>query len=558
MMILLLACAEYKAPLSLDTLWVGTTAPNRGHLVAELQDSRGLTVTDWTEDELSLLIDGDEIAAEVRGWGDRDVLQKTIILLDLSDGASIGPLKAAARTVIEQVEGEIALVGYAGEVEVFRSLTLDKDSLRTSLDELDILGATTNTNQALIEVLDDWDEDMDPSTGGVRGAVLVISNGGDGPDTIGLSDVREAAEGRPIISIGIGTNLEGFASHGSFRARDDEALPDTVDEALAALAASREGLMWLSWCGGGDQADLTFRRGRLRGSLLETVGGTGLSETAAWGQVTDLPEPIEAHHSRVVGEHLYVGGGDWDGNIFYARQLDGGLLGHFREGPAVPVPGSETRFGSWNDQLVAINGDKAWLLPLDEDGAPTEWEEMPSPLYANTIREADGVLYSISRQHVYVWDGSAWAQSAEIPDDGLDGYVGATIADGRIAVVGAWRAEATAPWESRGWSVSKDSLDDWEMLPSFPHYMGYFSTTDGEGSEVLVFPGSDADALDVLRLDGESWVVAGSLAIARDYYSTAFGPDGLLYLHGGRVEGAKITTGYISRIQGGELSLTCP
>jgi hypothetical protein len=558
MMLLLLACADYNGPLSLDPLWVGTTAPNRGHVVAELVDSEGRPVADWTPDELTLEVDGNEVDATFGGWADRDVGERTIILLDLSDGADIGALKAAARMVIEQVDGEIALVGYASELEIYRNLTNDKDALRLALDEVGILGATTDTNQALLDVFGLWEEELDPATGGVRGAVLLISDGGTGPDAVGDGEVKEAADGRPIITIGIGENLSGLATHGSFRARDADALPDTVTEALDYLFASREGLLHVTWCGSGDQAELTFNRGRLKGSLLENLNGTGLGDSAPWGQVTDLPEPIQSHHARVVGDHLYIGGGDWEGNIFYARVLETGLLGQFREGSPVPDPGSETRFGSWNNQLVAINGDKAWVLPLADDGSPGEWEDLESPLYANVIREHEGTLYSVSRQHVYRYDGDGWTQSAEVPDGGLDGYIGATVSEGNMVVVGGWRGSPNDPWQTRAFSMPLSSMDAWTELPPLPHYMGFFMTADGDGTDVLVFPGADADALDILTFDGSDWVTAGAVALGRDYYSTAVAPDGTLYLHGGKVEGEKTTTGYLSRLDQGELALTCP
>ncbi len=556
-LLLLLSCAEYKAPISMDALFAGATAPNRGHLVLELQDADGFVVTDALAEEFTLEVDGVEVTPDFHRWEDRDVLQKTVVLIDLSDGAGIGPLKVAARTVIEQVDGPIELVGYASGTEVFRSFTDDREALRLALDELEILGPTTDTNQALLDVLDDWEDDLDPASGGVRGAVLLISNGGEGPDAVTVAQVKEAAAGRPIIAVGIGTRLDSVATHGSFRARTEEDLPEALDEALMALSATREGLIWLSWCEAGDQAEVSFKRGRLRGSTLETLGGGTLTASAPWGQATSLPEPIQAHHARVVEGYLYVGGGDWDGNIFYARQLEGGLLGHFRSGPAVPVAGSETRFGSHDGDLVAINGDKAWRLPLQE-GVPTEWEDLPSPLYSNAIREAEGELFSLSRKKVYRLDGDSWTESADIPEGGLDGSVGGTIVDGRVVLVGAWREDPTSDWQTRGWSVSVDSLDDWTALPPFPHFMGTFSTTDGDGAEVLVFPGSDADSLEVLRLDGAGWAVAGSLAVARDYFSTAVSPDGLLYLHGGRVDGEKTTTASVSRIQDGALELTCP
>ena len=553
MLLLLLACAEYKTPLSMDPLWVGTTAPDRGHVVAEITDSSGRTVDDWTVDELELLVDGEAVDATFGAWSDDDIAERTIVLLDLSDGADIGALKAAARTAIEQTDGRIALAGYATEVTVFHNLTDDKEALRAALDELEILGSATDTNQALLDVLDLWEDTLDPTTGGVRGAVLYITDGGDGPEAVGDGEVVDYAAGRPIIGVGIGTTA--LATHGQVRVGSAEDLPDAMTEALDLLQASRQGLIHVSWCGGGEQAELTFKRGRMRASLLENTGGGGASSTAMWGQVTDLPEPVQNHSARIIGDVLVIGGGDWEGGIFTARILDGGLLGHFREGPPIPDPGSETRFGSWDGRVVAINGDKAWTHEIGSD----QWEDLESPLYANVIREHEGTLFSVSRQHLYRYDGDGWTQSGPVPDNGLDGYVGATISDGRLVLVGGYRADATQPWQTRAFSVSlTGAMDDWTELPPLPHYMGSFVVADGDGSQVLVFPGSDAESQDVMRLDGGGWTAAGSLSVPRDYFSTAIGSDGRVYLHGGKVEGDKTQSGNVSALDGnGDLVLTC-
>ena len=100
------SAAEYKTPLSMDPLWVGTTAPDRGHVVAEITDSSGRTVDDWTVDELELLVDGEAVDATFGAWSDDDIAERTIVLLDLSDGADIGALgeDAAAETGEDRYE----------------------------------------------------------------------------------------------------------------------------------------------------------------------------------------------------------------------------------------------------------------------------------------------------------------------------------------------------------------------------------------------------------------------------------------------------------------------
>ena len=63
-----------------------------------------------------------------------------------------------------------------------------------------------------------------------------------------------------------------------------------------------------------------------------------------------------------------------------------------------------------------------------------------------------------------------------------------------------------------------------------------------------------------IRIDGGDFVTlaAGSLSVPRDYFSTAIGSDGRVYLHGGKVEGDKTQSGNVSALDGnGDLVLTC-
>jgi len=568
MFLLLLACnADYKGPVSAKGLWAGASAPNRAHTLVDLVDANGRGVP-WTGNDLTTSVNGAEVLPRYRGFDQLDATQAVVLMVDvaLEDPSQINAIKTFAKRLADDLDDQhtFTLVGFDEDTEVLRAETTDPDKITAAIDELTAESGPTNRNGSLVELFEDLDEQLQPGEPLKRHAVILISDGGDAVDDTTLQAVLDARGEVALIGVGLGTDHDDVATHGSWKIKEAADLPDLAVDVLAALAEAREGLVWATWCN--DEADgahiveLNFERDRLKGSWEDSVE---LVNTAAtWGDTSALPVYLQTHHARVWNGRIYVGGGDEDGSTYWAPLLDDGRVGRWRDGPRLDS-GEETRFHAGRDRLYAINGEYAWTSALLEDGEPQGWSVMDGPGYSNVIRHHDDVLYSITRQRVYSTEldvnnlPEGWQQSEDFPEDLDGGYVGAAIADDQMVVVGSWRSGSDSDWVTRGYRAPLDDLDSWTQI-DFGTFMGLWLNVDAAGDHIYVFPGSDADGTGVLSArPGDAWAEVGALAKSREYYSVATSEDGFLYLHGGRADDEPSEEGLYSQVVDGGLSLDC-
>jgi hypothetical protein len=571
LLISLLACqGAYKGPIQVTPLYAGGASPDRGHLVVELLDQQGQGVGDWQPGEIALSIDDGSREHALRTWADQDAQQPVLMLLDLSDSVEdadgLEALKEFGLAVVGGMEpGQpLELVGYSELNEVLLTSTGNRFSRQAVWEDLIDLGSVSNTNGALVDALERWEDDLSPEQGGTRGVLVLVTDGGDGPDDTTISEVIEARGDKAVIVVEVNTSrtdLDQVATHGHFEIDSYAELPALADQVLDRMERGRSGLVFATWCGSSGTVELTFTRERLKGAWYGTAVVDG-SDTVAWGRTSSLPEPMQTHHARILDGWMYTSGGDEDGSVLYTRVLEDGRLGSWREGWSIDA-GEETRLHAAEGRLWAINGTEAWQSWIDEDGLNGEWEGIESPGYSNVIRDHEGSLYSITRDRVYLADITdaglgSWSSSEDFPAPLDGGYVGGAFAGGELVVVGSQRASGES-WRTVGYraSVSSDgSLGSWAEV-AFGPFMGLWLNVDSDGQYVYVFPGDDGDTSDVLSArPGESWSTAGALSQARRWYATA-ASEGYVYLHGGDISGEGDEGALYTMAVDGRLELSC-
>ncbi|HJN75872.1 MAG TPA: vWA domain-containing protein [Myxococcota bacterium] len=570
MLLLLLACnADYKGPVSAKGLWAGASAPNRAHILVELVDARGRGVA-WSGDELTTTIDGSEVLPRYRGFEELDGTQSVVLLVDLAleDSGDLAEIQSFATKIAENLDEHqtFTMIGFDEDVEVLRPETTDTDKMRDAIDALTAASGPTNRNAALVDAFAEVEDQLLTGEPLERSVIVLLSDGGDPVDDTSLESVQAARGELAVMAVGVGTDHEDVATHGSWKAKDIADLPEIANEVLERLLDTRDALVLATWCSDVDDGShvlgLDFERDRLKGSWQDSV--ELISTVATWGDTSSLPVYLQTHHARVWEGAIYVGGGDEDGSTYWAPILDDGRVGRWREGPQLDS-GEETRFHAGRDRLYAINGENAWTALLT-DGEPQGWTMTDSPGYANVIRHREDVLYSITRQRVYFTEldqdnlPEGWQQSSDFPEDLDGGYVGAAFAADELVVVGSWRSGSDSDWITRGYRApveSRGSLGNWTQI-DFGTFMGLWLNVESDGDYVYVFPGADADGLGVLSAaPGEAFAEVASLAKAREWYSVATSDEGFVYLHGGRADSDATQEGLYSQLSEGDLALDC-
>lgn len=571
MLLLLIACnADYKGPVSAKGLWAGASAPNRAHALVELVDANGRGL-DWVGGELSTTVDGAEVLPRYRSFDDVDGTQAVVLMVDqaLDEPDDITAIQGFALKLADGLdEGQtFTMLGFGEESTVLRAETSDSSRIQDAIDELEADSGPTNLNAAMVDAFEQLEEQLLPGEPLKREVIVLVSDGGDAVDDVSLESVRAARGERAVITVGLGTDHEDLATHGSWEAKEAADLPALADEVSVRLQETRDALVWATWCN--DESDgshvvgVDFERERLKGSWEDSV--ELISTSGTWGDTAALPVNLQTHHARAWNGHVYVGGGDEDGSTYWAPLLDDGRVGRWREGPPLDT-GEETRFHAGRDRLYAINSTNAWTAEILEGGQPGAWTGIDSPGYANVIRHHEDVLYSVTRQTVYFTDldqhglPEGWQESEPFPEDLDGGYVGAAFAADMLVVVGSWRSGSDSDWITRGYfaPVEADgSLSDWTQI-DFGTFMGLWLNVDSDGEFAYVFPGADADDLGILAIDpGRSVSEVAALAREREYYSLAVSEEGFLYLHGGRADGEANEEGIYSQAIDGDLGLGC-
>ncbi|MED5371407.1 MAG: VWA domain-containing protein [Myxococcota bacterium] len=559
----LLACGgDLRGPLKSTLLSAEALAPNRAQLSFWLRDADGLGVDDWSPDELSLEVEGELVDASFVPTSERDLRTPWILLLDVSEDGDLQATFDVAQALLDAREpGQPAqILAFADGVETLSPLTSDGETLQAALDGFSAMGPTTNLRDAVLVSLGEWEDSLLANTGLQRGVLVVVSDGGQGPDPTTSEDIAAAAGDKAIVGVdlGAGKDLEVLATAGV--AQDAAGAVELVQRASGAVIVA-------TWCSDAD-ADFVFgvdfRRGRLRSSFTGTIPASGFGAVGL-ENTNPLPEPIRDLNGVILGDWLIVGGGDADGSTYSAPILPDGRLGHWRTGAQIPS-GENTRMHGVGESLYAVNGDQAWVSSL-VDGVVQSWEEMESPGYANQLRSDDSSLYSIARQRVFQASAGggavgAWSVSEDIPEGGLDNYVGGGIAGGTLYVVGSWRSGPGEAWESRGWFTDAQSMDAWTELTLPGGYLGTWLSVADDGERLLLLPGSDADDrriwIGTPDTDGQLlWEEGPSLAMERDAYSAAMDEQGRIYLHGGESEDGLLQVGVRGRLGEEGLELVC-
>jgi hypothetical protein len=561
---LLLACgADIKGPLQSTLLTAQGMAPDRVTAGVWLQDADGRGVDDWDAGELTLSEAGEDVSPTWLSAQEMRVEAPIWVLVDVSQDGDL----EAARGVLQAIadarmpDQPMGILSFADSMSVERSATTDGDAVQASIDDLVAQGPTTNLRGAVLAALGEWEDQSDATLALVRGTLVVVSDGGTGPDPTSQEDLDAVTLDRAIIGVdlGAGKAISSLATAG---------VAEDAAGAVELLERAQGSLIYATWCSDSRDGlvdfELNFKRGRLRGSAMGSVDAGALRDTVALESTTPLPEPIRDLNGVILGEWLVVGGGDADGSVYSAPIRLDGRLGSFRAGANIPS-GENTRLHGVGDTVYAINGDQAWMASFEE-GLVGSWSETESPGYANVMRSEGETLYSISRQRAYqVQAGgelSGWSTSADIPDGGLDQAVSGGVAGGNLYVVGSWRSGPDQAWQSRGWVADAQDPSSWTELALPGGYLGTWLGVADDGERLVIFPGSDADARTIWVGTPESggqlaWTEGGTLAVERNAFSIAVDTIGRVYLHGGEVDGTLSEAGVVGQVSGESLALIC-
>lgn len=559
-------------------LWSGGAAPSRVGVVAQLVDGDGIGILDVESGEISVSIDGEPVT-DPAVYGPEALRLRTplTLLIDQSQGALTAEAAPALREVVSAILGDLPaeqparLLVFSDGVEELADFTTDRDALSGAVAALGTArGPVTDLNGALITALDGGDQ-LDMSLGLVRGVTVVITDGGDGPAVVSASDVIAARGDAALLVVQLGGGgATELANVGGVRIRKAEDLAEHSDAVRDSIRAALGSTLLVSVCAderdGEHTVELLFERNSDRASWLGTFSAEGFDDVGLWDAATPLPELMREAQTAVNAAGVFIAGGDGEGSVYYAPLREDGLLASWSLVGSLPS-GSEAGIAATDEALYAVNGPYAWTALLGEDGLPGAWVEMESPGYANVLRAWSGHLWSISRDAAYVGpigaDGAAgpWTASAPFPE-GLDGGLGMAIAGGHMVVVGNigrgddWTATAYAA------ALGEDgSFGPWETLAGFPAYLGYWLTADSDGEAIYVFPGADADGLEVYAATVSeagvgAWQLAGRLGEARDQYATAVA-NNRLFLLGGELDGDATTEGIAGGVMAGALGFDC-
>lgn len=570
--ILLLGCADYNGPLSATTLYAGTSAPSRVHATFHLSDADGVPVADWLPEEFAVSQDGADVDAQVRTWDELDPHQPVVLLLDVSSDGDLDAVKQVAQGFLDarHPTQTLAIATFSDSSEMVRGLTADPELLQAALDGVTTGSGVSDVYTAVADRVGTWTDDLSPSTGYTRGALVVITDGGSQPSVTPLGTVTDARGDQLVIVVSLvraGGDLDQIANGGVVWVKDPSEAQAATTQGVALLDGARQGMVFASWCSdarsGLQTVTATFKRGTLGATFEESVDMSGLSDGTPFDTVTDLSEPIEGVNSRVMDGILYVGGGDQDGSSYYAHILPDGRLGSFHEGPFLDL-GQAARFHAGEGALWAFNGDQEGFRVPVVDGVPGTPEAITGPPYAEVVRSHDGLILSIEGRSVYsasVSDPNTWTESAPYPI-GLEGYIGAAVAGDRLYVFGSTRDSINEDYRLAGFSAPVSDMSSWDTASVPADYPGYWFEVDSDGERLVLFPGDDGDSQAVWTATPEgasvSWTQAGSLSTDRRFYGVGTAPDGRIFIHAGEVEGSTSAEGLVTQLaDDGTLALDC-
>lgn len=561
---LLLACgADYKGPLQSTLLTSQGMAPDRVTAGVWLRDAEGLGVDDWEASELDLSEGGEETSPTWYSAQDMAVQAPIWVLVDVSEDGDV----EAARAVLQALadarapQQPFGVLSFADSMSVELPATADAEAIQGAIDGLAAQGPTTNLLAAVASAVAEWEDQTDATLALVRGILVVVSDGGTGPDATTQEELELLVADRAVVGVdlGAGRPLEQLATAG---------VAEDAAGAVELVQRAQDSLIYASWCSTAREGlvdiELNFRRGRLRGSAAGGVDAGALRDSVGLETVEPIPEPIRDLNGVILEDWLVVGGGDADGSVYSAPIRPDGRLGRFVAGANIPS-GENARMHGVGERLYAINGDQAWMASL-VDGVVGPWEGTVSPGYANVMRSDGETLYSVARQRVYQTPGGGeldgWVTSADIPEGGLDQVVASGIAGGFLYVIGSWRSGPDQAWQSRGWYANAAALGTWTELTLPGGYLGTWVGAADDGERLVVFPGSDADARTIWvgTPDGDgqlTWTEGGTLAAERDAFSIAVDTQGRVFLHGGELDGTLSDAGVVAQVDGEALALGC-
>ena len=177
-----------------------------------------------------------------------------------------------------------------------------------------------------------------------------------------------------------------------------------------------------------------------------------------WFTAGELPVPLTQHASVVANGRLYILGGEQDygrslaSTVHSARVLADGSLGPWRSETPLPMPRSFHVALVDGARLIVVGGrfdrlssgtdtDEAWVTTIGNDGELLEWTKVPVPKnpYYNGATIAAGRLYIVGDTRDEYPDIAATLFSAELRQD-----------------VGEWefRPEAAPEGDSRAFALS--------------------------------------------------------------------------------------------------------
>ena len=182
---LLLACgADIKGPLQTTLLTSQGMAPDRVTASMWLRDADGRGVDDWDVGELSLVEAGEDVSPMWLSAQEMQVQATIWVLVDVSEDGDL----EAARAVLQAIadarlpQQPMGILSFADSMSVEQPVSTDGDAIQSSIDALAAQGPTTNLRGAVLAAFGEWEDQTDATLALVRGTLLVISDGGTGPD----------------------------------------------------------------------------------------------------------------------------------------------------------------------------------------------------------------------------------------------------------------------------------------------------------------------------------------------------------------------------------------
>ena len=209
-------------------------------------------------------------------------------------------------------------------------------------------------------------------------------------------------------------------------------------------------------------------------SLLSDAGRTVIGQATPlslprWAARTPLPEARSRHAAVLVGDQVYVlGGEDADGRTLDSVTAYDLRFNRWRDLPPMPEPLANHGAAALDGRIYVVGGsansasndgeislrDKLYVLDLPEgDDQPGGWQEvggLPYPVAGALLAENDGALYLAGgwdgermRDEVWRWtpgadvaDPGAWEQVAEL--ETAAAFSGGVVVDGELFVIGGY------------------------------------------------------------------------------------------------------------------------